>query len=754
MAQNILVKPYLQNVSEHQMFMMWETDDSGVGTVEWGSSPFSLTNTVNSSTQSGSGDSRIHTAKINNLLADTKYYYRVTTASGVSSYVYHFKTLANQTAEASLRLIAMSDMQKDGSNPNIFNDLIEDGVIALIQNQYSDDLSEHIDGILIPGDLVGTGGTYSQWQNDFFNPSDSLTPYVPLYPVPGNHEYYGNGLSNFLKYFHLPENGTTANLEEWWYKDMSNVRVIGLNSNSGAADQDVQLDWLQATLDNACNDVDIDFIFAELHHPFKSELWTPGENDFTGEVIAKLESFSTLCGKPSIHFFGHTHAYSRGQSRDHQHLWVNVATAGGAIDNWGEFPNADYDEFVKSQDEYGFVVLDVLAGNAPEFSLKRYSRGDQNASLNNVLRDEISIRRYEQQPNRPLALFPFNDTISPSCFDLKANPFTDAGDTHQATHWQIADDMNDFENTLVYESWKQDENWYNEINTQANDNLTDETPNITLASEQDYFWRVRYRDNHLTWSDWSYAVPFSTFKEDIALTGNLILNPGAESGISNWTGQIEALAANECGSVPTHTGTYLFAVGGVCTNESAYGTASQVIDVSIYNSLIDQGDIQANFSAFMRSYSGTDVPAMKIECRDAANNVLVTSNTISSNTTTWTSVTGIQNIPAGTRNIQVILEGTRNGGTDNDSYLDDLSLILQENFLCSNYVPCPISKTLNNSLNNNAQLVQTAQSIFSTAQLQSNSSVEYKAGNIICLDKGFYTDSSSDFKAIIEACVD
>ena len=138
-----------------------------------------------------------------------------------------------------------------------------------------------------------------------------------------------------MDYFNLPLNGTTSNPEEWWFKDISNVRLIGINSNSSSADLAIQLTLLQSVLDDAGTDNTIDFVFVQLHNPFKSELWTPGELDFTGEIIALLEQFSTLYNKPSIHFFVHTHAYSRGQSRDHNHLLVNVATAGGAIDNWG-----------------------------------------------------------------------------------------------------------------------------------------------------------------------------------------------------------------------------------------------------------------------------------------------------------------------------------------------------------------------------------------------------------------------------------
>ena len=41
-----------------------------------------------------------------------------------------------------------------------------------------------------------------------------------------------------------------------------------------------------------------------MHHPYKSELWTPGETNYTGDVVALMEAFSEECGKPTIHFSG------------------------------------------------------------------------------------------------------------------------------------------------------------------------------------------------------------------------------------------------------------------------------------------------------------------------------------------------------------------------------------------------------------------------------------------------------------------
>ncbi len=757
-GQSIVVNPYPQNVEPTSIYIMWETDDSGQGTVEWGTTPFNLNNTATSSSITGSGSSRIHTAQITGLTPDSKYYYKVLTASGISTNLYNVRTAPVKNSEKSIRFVAMSDMQRDFLNGNVFNDIVQNGVIPTIQGSNPGDLSDKLDAILIPGDLVPTGGSYSQWEDYFFDPADALTPYAPIYPVPGNHEYFSSGLPNFLKYFNLPTNGSASNPEEWWYKDISNVRIIGLNSNSGGADQDTQLAWLQNILNSACVDIDVDFVFVELHHPYKSELWVPGELDFTGEVITLLEDFSTACDKPSIHFFGHTHAYSRGQSRDHSHLWVNVATAGGSIDYWGEFQNADYEEFTKSQDEYGFVVLEVDAGTDPTFNLKRYSRGDANVTLNNELRDEIEVKRYEPQPSLPFTRFPVNEAVNPNCFDLKATAFIDEpGDTHQASQWQISTSLTDFEGNLVYDEWKQSENWYNEVNTQANDDLTDEYVQIGLNENQTYYWRVRYRDENLKWSEWSFIATFSTLSlSGNTITGNLIINPDAETGTNDWTGQIESLSSNQCGSVPAYAGTRFFAVGGVCSNESSFGTANQLVDVSAYSSQIDTSNIFANYAGYMRDYASDDIPSMRLEFLDSNSNILDSSTSISNATASWQLKQGTHLVPTGTTAIKIILEGDRNNGTDNDCYFDELSLILEEGILCSrhNITPCLVNENLSTQVINTDETVIVKDNIFSTATISGTSDVSYKAGISVTMDAGFCVETPVIFEAVIQPCVD
>ncbi|MDF1695233.1 MAG: metallophosphoesterase [Saprospiraceae bacterium] len=680
LAQSIIIHPYLQDLAQDKVTIMWETDDEIDGSVLYGTDPFSLNQSIASTTIVGNGTSRIHAAILSSLQESTKYYYKVTLTNGVQSQLKTFRTLQLSSEEQNTQFIAISDMQRDGSKPDKFREIIEEGIVPTVFSEIGDSLYD-LEAILIPGDLVVTGGTYSQWQNHFFSKADSITPNVPLYPVPGNHEYFGGGLPNFLKYFTLPDNGPTALEEQCWYKDISNVRIIGLNSNSNSSDKNTQLNWLSELLDSTCMNSTIDFVFAELHHPYKSELWTPGESSFTGSVVDSLESFTTDCKKASIHFFGHTHGYSRGQSRDHKHLWVNVATAGGAIDNWGEFPNADYAEFVKSQDEYGFVYIDVVAGEDPTFTLRRYSRGDQDLIQENILRDEITILNNDIKPSTPIALFPNGDTLPPNCLQLKASEFYGVDDSHQASHWQITDES-DFSSVLT-EKWAQNENFYNEINTQEDDDLTDESFD-NLSSTDSLFWRVRYRNQNLEWSNWSEPAYFFTQGNIDTLSSNLVVNGDAENGIQNWIGDIESLESGECNSVSPFEGTHNFAVGGICQNESPLGIATQTIDLTSFQNEIDSDSLKFAFSAYMRDFSGSDVPEIYVDLYNK-DSIVVTSDVLSNATSTWIKKGGIVAVPEGIDSCIVVLKGIRNGGTDNDSYFDLIEAYLIDVDDC---IPC------------------------------------------------------------------
>ncbi|WP_339885050.1 metallophosphoesterase family protein [Polaribacter vadi] len=509
-SQKIEIKPYLQDAEPTSIKIMWQTDFGEESIVHWGLNENNLKNkTKGTAFDINFTDKSVHEVSLSELKRFTTYYYKVQTGKAVSE-VYQFKTPPFSGFSKKINLVAMSDMQYDWQHPTKFKEIVEEGVLTYFDENYEGDISDNLAMVVIPGDLVERGTTFNQWEEHFFKQSEKLFSKVPVYPVPGNHE---RNSEYYFKYFQLPKNGNSAYPEHWWFKDYANTRIIGLDSNDGYRNMKEQLVWLQELLEKTAKNDTIDFVFAQLHHPHKSELWIPGEEDFTGKVVKLLEEFTEKANKPSLHFFGHTHGYSRGQSKEHKHLWVNVASAGGAIDNWGEFEGRDYDEFTVTQDEYGFVLATIDPNKEnPSFTLKRISRGNNIEFRDNQLRDSITVFKKTIQPNQPI-LSNFSKENQPIYkMLLKANIFkSDKKDAfHAASNWQIST-TEDF-SKIVYNSWKQHENWYYKENRQKNDDLTDEVVDRKLNNNTAYYVRVRYRDQFLNWSNWSDIKTFKTEK--------------------------------------------------------------------------------------------------------------------------------------------------------------------------------------------------------------------------------------------------
>ena len=685
LAQSIYVQPYLQDAEPDRMTILWETTSGTESTVQYGATA-GLGLSMSGTSFASNGAYRMHSVTLTGLSPATKYFYKVVTGPA-QSVTLHFRTPALASAEAPTNIAAMSDMQRDGSQPNKFWEVVHNGVIEHVIDSMGPDLSQELAMVVIPGDLVDNGPDFASWKNTFFDPADPLFSYVPVYPVLGNHE---NNTVNYFNYFQLPTNGSPGYAEHWWYKDHSNVRIIGLNSNSGYRIQE-QLDWLDGVLADACTDPTIDFVFAQLHHPHHSELWIAGNTDYTGEVIQRMEQFTTTCGKPSIHFFGHTHAYSRGQSRDHSHLMVNVATAGGSIDYWGEFANFDYPEYSISMDEYGFVMVEVQAGTDPKFVVKRYNIGDATNTHPTTLDDIISVRRFNNAPATPVCQFPLvSDVVSPDCVVLKGNSFFDAdGDKHGDSHWQVSAAPGDWSAPIV-DSWRQYQNWYNEVDEQANDDLSDER--VTgLAPNTTYYWRVRYRDRSLRWSNWSTIANFATTTSQNG--PNLLANGNAENGTTGWIatdGVIESLTNGECNGIAPYAGTKYFALGALCT-DNAFGRAYQDVSVAANATAIDYGGTSLRYGGYFANWQGSDLPKIALEFRNAYGTVIGIAPETGSNTGTWTLAQNDVLIPIGTRTVRAILTGTREVGNDNDSYMDELFAYIMTGVACSEpYVYVPV----------------------------------------------------------------
>lgn len=665
-AQDVRVEPYLQVMTSESVTVRWETSDGAESRVVWGTDQQTLGSQTEGTWWESADASSLHEVAITGLSPATRYWYRVESGASTSG-PFDFVTPAAASAEADVTLVAMSDMQKDSGNPNVFEGIVQDGVIPFVTAERGTDLPSALSFAMVPGDLVDNGWSYGEFADDFFGPAAPLFRHVPVYPVPGNHEA---NTPYFFDYFTLPDNGEA---EHWWFHDVGNVRIVGLDSNIGFTTTE-QLDWLDGVLSDACGDDGLDFVFAQLHHPFKSELWLPGENLWSGGVVERMEGFTRDCGKPSIHFFGHTHGYSRGQSRDHEHLWVNVATAGGNIDYWGEYAQNDYAEFSVTQDEWGFVFVEVEAGDAPQFRLRRVSQGNEDLARDNEVRDDLTVRRFNDPPFTPQALSPAaGEEVAPDELLLIGTLFADPdGDLQQAVHWQVADTCTGFDAPVV-DLWQQARNEYGGEDRAAGDELIDAV--VELEGQRSYCWRVRYRDTGLQWSAWSDTVEFTT--QVSRWTENLLRNPGAEDGVDSWSGgPIESLAEGECDGLGPRSGQRYFAVGGMCEDVADLGIATQAVSLALWTGQVDDGEATARMRGWLKNWGGDDIPSMGLRFLDGDDTELGELVPVEVNSTDWTEVDELAAVPSGTRSIEVRLLGEHHAGDDNDAYFDDLSLTL------------------------------------------------------------------------------
>jgi hypothetical protein len=390
---------------------------------------------------------------------------------GGESPVFTFRTPPVRGTRKPFRFAVYSDCQQ---RPEIHRKIVE---TALVQPALSNERPLHDDCAfaLVVGDVVQRGKIYDEYRERLFAPAEGLFPSVPLYTAIGNHE---ENSGFYFDYLSLPRNGSSGYEKHWYSFDYANAHFIALDTNKNYR-LALQLAWLDQDLAAAGRDPRTDAIFAFFHHPWKSELWVEGEEPFSGEIVRRLEAALVAHGKIGAFFFGHTHGYARGQSKDAPLYWVNVASAGGTIDHWGEYEQRPYPEYQKSFDDYGIVTVDV-AGSG--FVGTRLGFGTEKTPGHGEARDTFRLRRVDEAPEQP--------TLALSGGELVASPYVGAV-PHLETEWDLADGTRWVRREKIY--WNEDV---------ARGTLLTRTPAPDLGGPA----RVRFRNERLVWSPWSQTL--------------------------------------------------------------------------------------------------------------------------------------------------------------------------------------------------------------------------------------------------------
>jgi hypothetical protein len=246
-----------------------------------------------------------HTVEFTGLEPSTRYLYRVGDGLNWSEWI-EFDTASTENEPFSL--IYLGDAQND----------IKEHWSRVIRRAYSDRPEAEL--IIHAGDLVNTSTSDKEWAERYVA-GGWIDGMVTNVATPGNHEYSGPVLSPYWRpQFAYPLNGPQgegtiyeAMKESVYYVDYQGVRIISLNSNSGAAAGAtadwwrIQAEWLEEVLQNNPNE----WTIVTFHHPVFANSPSRDNRDLRNAWRPIFEKYGV-----DLVLQGHDHSYARGNVVD------------------------------------------------------------------------------------------------------------------------------------------------------------------------------------------------------------------------------------------------------------------------------------------------------------------------------------------------------------------------------------------------------------------------------------------------------
>ncbi len=318
----LLRGPYLQAASPNSIIIRWRTDVLTRGIVHFGKDRALLDRNEKDTILISE-----HMIRLQNLEPGTKYFYSIgsfkdTLQIGAGNY---FVTLPTPGTEALYRIAAVGDCGNNSVNQRS----VRDQLIHYLGDQ---DLNAWI----LLGDNAYSTGRDAEFQSNFFNVyKDNLLPKYPLYPSPGNHDYYDGDSSeekvqhtHQVAYYHnfsMPTDGEAGGIPShdpaFYSFDLGNIHFLSLDSYGIEADKyrlydtlGPQVEWVKKDLDAyQAAHPNNSWVIAFWHHP----PYTMGSHnsDKEGELVHIRENFIQILERYGVDLIlcGHSHDYERSR---------------------------------------------------------------------------------------------------------------------------------------------------------------------------------------------------------------------------------------------------------------------------------------------------------------------------------------------------------------------------------------------------------------------------------------------------------
>jgi hypothetical protein len=279
-AQATLTRgPSIWSTTDRSFLVAFQTSQSAVGSVEWGTTPQLANFKAGTSTTD-------HVLRLDGLEPDRFYYYRVRVDGTPVTPVHRTRTFAGP-ARSDLSFSVCGDSGTGG--PEQFQ-------VADLLGRWTFHLG------LMPGDVVYDHGERENFDPNFFQPYRQILARRPMFPVLGNHEIETENGAPYFEAFHLPS--ANSGTERWYSFDAGAVHFVGLDSTDPMSV--AQLTWLRRDLADA-RQRGVHWIFVQFHHPpYTSGTLNGSELRVRSAFCPILEEFEV-----DAVFTGHEHNYER-----------------------------------------------------------------------------------------------------------------------------------------------------------------------------------------------------------------------------------------------------------------------------------------------------------------------------------------------------------------------------------------------------------------------------------------------------------
>lgn len=307
-----------------EMTISWETETNGIGSVKYGFSADSLTNTQIGIT------GYIHHVNLTALVPGSQYYYEVF-VDGKSYGTGKFKTAPGDQSTP-FSWVMISDTQQLG----IFHSGGHKTVAKSVP------IKNH-SFIPIIGDITDDGRII-EYHHDYFKNAKPYLEHLPIVPVMGNHDWRGGNNSHFYSYF--PNNkGEAVNNFFCYSFNYSMVHFTIAHFTYGVDEEIIpeQMAWIDEDLKKS---QDLPFRIVMFHRPIDS-------SSFFGFCEQMYEQLLPILYRNNVSaiIHGHEHHYERGyfedtnkEFSDGNKIMYMILGGGGSLQDFAtrRIPTAEY----------------------------------------------------------------------------------------------------------------------------------------------------------------------------------------------------------------------------------------------------------------------------------------------------------------------------------------------------------------------------------------------------------------------------